>query len=512
MTAAATAPQQSVGTQRAIAEQLSSPYWRINHLYKIVDDDGNVLDFQMKPVQELFYHDLHYRNIILKARQHGFTTLMAIVALDDALWNDNFSAGIIAHTKPDAMKIFRKKVKFAYENLSDFIKSIAPAVTKETADELEFENGSSVSVSVSFRGGTLQFLHVSELGKIAAKHPNKAEEIRTGAFEAVPKNGIIIVESTAEGNHGDFKDMVDKAQATEDQGRELTQLDFRLHFVPWYKDPKYKLTKEETALVPIPQRLWGYFTRLADEYGIKLTPRQKAWYVLKEENLGQMIWREYPSTPDEPFKVSLDGAYWARQMRKARVDGRITRVPIQTQIPVDTWWDIGRDTTAIWLTQDSGLQVHVVGYMQDSGEGLQFYNRMLNDWKDLHDIRFGEHSFPHDMKVTEWAADKPRIEQAREMGLYGRILPRMNSKSDGIEAGRNFIQYCIFDEEACEEGIAGLEAYRKEWDQIKGVWKDSPLHNFASHPADAFQGLALSHEFAVQINGRAREVTHGRSF
>jgi hypothetical protein len=495
-----------------VGRLLSNQLWRLDNLYKIVDDNGIVMPFKMKMAQRRLFLSLHYRNVILKSRQHGFTTLLAILALDTAMWNAHHSTGIIAHTLPDAQKIFRKKVKFAYENLEGLVDLIKPKLLKESSDELVFDNGSSVSVSVSFRGGTLQLLHVSELGKIAAKHPEKAEEIKTGAFEAVPLQGIIVVESTAEGSHGVFKDLSDTAQAVADSGRKLTQLDWRMHFVPWWIDPKYKLSTEETLATPIPQRLTDYFNRLDVEHGIKLTPRQRAWYTAKEQYLGQLMWREYPSIPEEPFKVALDGAYWSRQMRQARTDGRITKVPVQSQIPVNTWWDIGRDTTAIWLSQDVGYMVHLVGYIQDSGEGLEFYNKKLIGWRDENKILFNKHYFPHDMGVTEWGSSMQRIEQAAAMGLYGEVLPRMANKDDGIEAGRNFLQRCVFDEEACEEGIASLESYRKEWDQIRGTWKERPLHDWASHGADAFQQLALNHSAAIQVNAEAKPVLPGRKF
>lgn len=497
---------------------LSDQYWRLNNLYQIVDDDGRVIPFKMKLAQEALYWDLWFRTIVLKARQHGFSTFLALYALDSVLFNDQFAAGIIAHTLPDAQKIFRRKIQFAYQHLPDWVKAITPAVTKEASDEYVFENGSSISVSTSFRGGTLQFLHVSEMGKIAAKHPHKAEEIKTGAFEAVPKSGVIVVESTAEGNHGEFKDLVDRAVAWRDTGKPLTSLSWRLHFVPWYKDPKYKLTTEETKATPIPQRMLDYFAKVEEGAGIQLTPRQRAWYVAKEANLGEMMWREYPSDESEPFKVSLDGAYFAAQMTKARRDGRITKVPHTEGIPVDTWWDIGRDTTSIWFTQDIGMLVHCIGYYQNSGEGLRHYVEKTLDIARERGFRYGQHNLPHDAGVRDYSnrEDKTREMVANDMGLRPtNVCPRMKDKEDGIEAGRNFIQHCVFDEEACEEGIAGLDAYRKEWDEKHGVWKSIPLHDWASHPADAFQQLALFHKTAVHkqsIMPQARPVKPGRRF
>lgn len=481
-----------------LADAYSDQLARLNSLYWIVDEDGNVVQFKMRPVQYALYRELWYRNIILKSRQHGFTTELAIMALDTTIFNQNYAAGIIAHKMSDAQKIFRNKIKFPYKRLPDEIKALAP-IDKETSEEIVFGNGSSISVSTSFRSGTLQWLHISEYGKIAAKFPAKAEEIDTGALEAVHQNGVITIESTAEGNYGLFKDKVDQAVALQDSKAKLARLDWKLHFVPWWKDPKNKVAPDEVFHITIPERLQKYFEGLRDKHGIRLTPRQKAWYTVKERTQGQRMWREHPSISSEPFKVALDGAYWAEQMQEARKDGRITTIKALPHIPVRTWWDIGRDTTSIWFTQDVGNTVNCIHYYANSGKGLSFYNRKIGEILKLRDlvIMAGENgnNFPHDMGVRDWSNpdDKTRVQVAHEMGLVGRALPRMKDKEDGIEAGRNFISRCAFDETYCEEGISGLEAYRKEWDQNRGVWRDSPLHDWASHPADAFQQLALNH-------------------
>src|SRR5687768_7252963 len=115
-----------------IKEDWTSPKWRLNHLYSIVDADGKAIPFRMKPEQEHFYDRLWYWNIILKARQLGWTTLIALMALDQCLFNRNYSAAIIAHKKDDATKIFDKKIKFAYDNLPAALKE-ARTVVKDPA-------------------------------------------------------------------------------------------------------------------------------------------------------------------------------------------------------------------------------------------------------------------------------------------------------------------------------------------------------------------------------------------
>ena len=166
-----------------------SKEWRLNNLYRIKDKYGKEIRFYMNRVQRRFHETRHCRDIILKARQLGFTTYIQIDMLDDCLFNKTFSAGVIAHNREDAQSFFKDKIKFGYDNLPDHIREAVPAKT-DSANELEFKNKSRIRVSSSFRSGTMQYLHVSEYGKVCAKFPEKAREIKTGAFPAIAAGGI----------------------------------------------------------------------------------------------------------------------------------------------------------------------------------------------------------------------------------------------------------------------------------------------------------------------------------
>lgn len=250
----------------------------------------------MNDSQLEFFHSRHFRNLILKARQKGFTTLAVIDALDDCLFEANFEAGIIAHSLEDAQKIF-DKAKLAYEHLPEWLKKLRKPSTDKTG-EYVFPNGSKFRVDTSFRSGTLSRLHVSEFGKISKKYPEKAKEIRTGAFEAVPKNGRIDVESTAEGVGGDFYDLCQEAMPKDDS--KLASLEFKFHFHPWWKSEEYQIEGD----VELNKDLRDYFDYLFKEQGIVLSKEQKNWYALKKGSLGDEMAQEYPSYPEEAFLAS----------------------------------------------------------------------------------------------------------------------------------------------------------------------------------------------------------------
>src|SRR5262249_24697766 len=166
------------------------------------------------------------------------------------------------------------KIAFAYQRLPAWLRQRVPTV-KDSTTEIAFENGSSIQVGTSHRGGTLQVLHVSEYGKISALAPDQAKEIKAGALGTVHAGQSIHVESTAEGTGGEFYDLVQEADARQKEGHALSPLDFRLHFFPCHGHHGYRLPADTS----LPGELIDYFAEIKGKHGIDLTPEQKAWYA-----------------------------------------------------------------------------------------------------------------------------------------------------------------------------------------------------------------------------------------
>jgi hypothetical protein len=328
--------------------QLANRRWRLNNLYAIIDKDGHRIPFRTNWAQEALLDGLHHQNIVLKARQLGFTTFIQLFMLDACLFNSNVRAGTIAHRLDDARVIFRDKVKYPYDNLPEQIRAARP-VARDSADELLFANNSSIRVGTSMRSGTLQFLHISEYGQVCAKFPEKAREIRTGALNTVQSGQVVFLESTAEGREGHFYDLCEGAQAKQRMGTPLTPLDFKFFFFPWFKCPEYEL---EPAGVVIDEPHQRYFEKLKATEGIELSPAQKAWYTKKAEVQLADMQREYPSTAAEAFEASVEGAYYGEQIAAAELQGRVGHFPASPELPVHTAWDIARgDYNSIWFFQ-----------------------------------------------------------------------------------------------------------------------------------------------------------------
>ena len=93
--------------------------------------------------------------------------------------------------------------------------------------------------------------------------------------------------------------------------------------------------------------------------------------------------------------------------------------------------------------------------------------------------------------MKEWGTGKTRIETMQALGLRPHAIP-LASKMDGINAARRTLARCVFHPRCEETGIAALEQYRREWDDEKKTFKASEVHDWTSHPADAFRYLAMA--------------------
>lgn len=484
--------------------KLRDPFWRLRNLYWIQDKDGHEVLFQPWQAQDRFFREIWFRNVIPKARQRGFSTGIQLLMLDTALFTSTWAGAVIAQDFPAVLRIFRTKIKFAYDRLPAVIKQMRP-LKKKTESELIFSNDSNIYVAVSTRSGTLQFLHVSELGQITKKFPEKANEIQSGALPSVDKDGIIVVESTVESATGMFPDMVRTAQKHQLSGKRLSQMEYRLHFASWWDADEYEADPTDVA---ISSADLAYFSRVEALVGITLTARKRAWYVLQRDNgfLGdwEKMKSQYPSFLDEAFEVSMEGLWLGQQMARVRSEGRIGRLPYHPDRPVHFFWDIGRhDDNAIWAGQEDGPWMNWLAFFEASGEPYAYSIRQINEWGNPLGIIWGQTWLPHDADQRAPGAEHLRTSRDMIEGLGVRnvdVVPRTADLVDGgIEDLRAAMSLYRFDEVGCKEGIAHLDGYAKVWNERMGLWSAIVAKNGHQHSADALrQHAQIRHVF----NGR----------
>ena len=228
--------------------------------------------------------------------------------------------------------------------------------------------------------------------------------------------------------------------------------------------------------------------------GRQISLRKRAWYVVTRQSDfsddAPLMWREYPSFPEEAFQASTEGCYYSTQITAARKSGRIVpQLPVVAS-PVNTFWDLGRgDMTAIWLHQRVGQENRFIRYYEASGEDLSHYVV----WLQAQGMIYGKHYLPHDAEHKRMGTSPDTNRSLKEQlevlvpGQRVDVVPRVSNLTAGIQATRNVFATCWFDEAGCGEGIKRLANYRKRWDKVRGCWMAEPEHNDDSHGADAFR-------------------------
>lgn len=202
------------------------------------------------------------------------------------------------------------------------------------------------------------------------------------------------------------------------------------------------------------------------------------------------------------FDAAAPGAYYGAALGEALAAGRICGVPHDPALKVDTAWDLGIDDyTAIWFFQQVGREVRAIDYFETSGEGLQSIVREAIAGKPY---VYGKHHLPHDVMVRELgAAGRSRFETLGGLGLSSIEVGVATDPEDRINATRQMIPITWFDVERCAVGLDRLRAYRKRWSAATRSYV-GPLHDSASHGADAFGEFAVNRRGVSLAQPRAR--------
>ena len=465
-----------------IMNYLSSKLWRLVNLYTIIDKIGIKRRFIMNYAQHRVYAYLlkHPRLIILKSRQQGISTFFLICYLDDSIMIDDLMVGMQSYGLEESQALF-ERIDTAWENVPEGVKEfLGIDLTVKNSKRFGWTNSSTMRIQSSFRGSTLQRLHVSELGKIANKAPQKARELQTGTLQAIAPGNYAAIESTAEGRYNAFYNMWYKAV---NHVGERTQMDFYPVFLSWVDDPDCNSN--------IPQRATAedeeYFKTVENELDIELTDSQRWWATAKRRELKDDFHQEYPYSADDAFASAKDGSYYGKLFRQR---GHVVDQHIwDPALEVHTSWDLGiNDTTEIMFWQIAGAEVRLIDHLHADGEGLEYYVRELSNKP----YKYGYHVLPHDVKVRELQTAKSRIMRLKELGIKKTIILPASSVEAGIERVRAMIPQLWVDGLNCGYVLEAFDRYTKEWDDINGMFKNRPKHDQYSNPMDAVRYFAMS--------------------
>jgi hypothetical protein len=188
----------------------------------------------------------------------------------------------------------------------------------------------------------------------------------------------------------------------------------------------------------------------------------------------------------------IEGAFYTRHLRQAKTEGRITTVPYDPVIPVNVTFDLGVQEMSCWFFQIVGREIHFIRYQQYSGLG---FKECMLEFQKLGYV-MGEYYMPHDISAREVSTATVREKTAKSVGMKPmHVAIRPKTSADGIQAVENLFGYFYFDKQNCKDGLWGLKNYKKEWDDERKTWKREPVKDWAKHPADSIQTLALIHRW-----------------
>lgn len=288
--------------------------WRLENLYTVNSKMKGKMIFKLSRAQNHFLANMRKRNIILKSRQLGFSTLITLWILDEILFNPDREALAIAHIKEGMTDIFDKKAKFAIMNFPDEIRGVFNfKINSKTKMTILFNGGSqsTFGVALSGRSGMYHYVHISEYAKLSKKFPERATEVMMGTLPAVPMNGYVFIESTAEGMGGEFYNKYMTALKDRESGvEELFDFAFYPHFYNWTYDD-FQLD-EITQIIPVAKMEKGNINWEEYQSMHKLTDKEMTYYYKMWIDQGKDVDRlnqEFPTTIDEAF-VSTGKPYF----------------------------------------------------------------------------------------------------------------------------------------------------------------------------------------------------------
>jgi hypothetical protein len=484
---------------------LSDPVWRLSNLYSIKRaDDGRVVKFEPRAEQAKVF-DMVFRRklkriIILKARRLGMSTCIDLLLADLAFFNAGAQVSIVDQTAADAERKLSTICKVAYEYMAPELKADI-SIIRDSGSIFEvqaFKDApSAIFAGLRARGGTNQFLHISEWGTFALDDPRRSEEILTGAIPSA-EHGTVLVETTWKGGRGGHLwDLVKASMETPEEQK--TDKDWRVVFFPWYNDPTYRLDGDPATISPA---ISQYLDQMQSQTGHTFSDQQRLWYDRQSRDLGLFIFREFPTTLDECFKSPVEGAIYAGELDKLRASGAISAFKTDNSTLVHTAWDLGSPVnTVVWYFQViGGNEIRVIDCDMDLDmTPVQRVGHML-----AKGYSYGAHFLPHDAAATR-TSGKADAQVYTEAGLANvRVLPRTHDIWIGINACLQMFPRFSFRLPACERGLDALANYAYKRSSATGIVVNEPVHNWASHAADALRMIAEAEMAGMLKTGFAK--------
>lgn len=450
--------------------------------------EGEKIPFIAKPEQieilEAIYERGELALAIIKARQLGFSTLLALICLDMLLFRGGFLIGIVDQTADDAIKKL-SKVKFAWDRLPDDVKACfeVRSTMSEFQARVDDDAWSTIYAGKRSRGGTHHLLWISEWGPIQATDPRRSKEIADGALPSA-KKGIKVVETTWRGGRTGrlYSEIIEPALSLDPKF--WTVHDWRIYFFGWQGERDYR---REGSLAQISQECLDYFIDLQVNHGITLDDDQKLWYFKEAWPKRNARFEEFPTILDEVFFVPVPGAIYAKYVIAARIEGRVKDFQ-PSEAPVWTTWDIGNvfNTTVVYW-ECHGIEWRVLDV--DIGLPLELSERVAH--MSAKGYNYGGHLLPHDADAQK-ANGLTFKQECERAGLKNvQIIKAVARVEDRINLVQRAFPQIVFRKSVTNRLLEALEQYcYKQSADDEGYLANVIQPGWMCHPSDAFGQMA----------------------
>lgn len=239
---------------------------------------------------------------------------------------------------------------------------------------------------------------------------------------------------------------------------------------------------------------WDIYDKAkSDADWLSLTLKASETGLIDAEELADarksMTEAQYEQEFECSFEAAIVGAIYAKELGWARNQDRIGDVPYDPGRLVWTAWDIGYgDATAIWFAQLIDSRIRIIDYYESNGEQIAHYLSLLKSKGYQYDTAI----LPHDADTNgKFATGRSIAQQVRENGFGVKVLRNDTSLENGINEARKVFPRCHFDKIKTRAGVEALQHYRWDYNQRLDELKPTPVHDWASHAADAFRYLAV---------------------
>ena len=363
------------------------------------------------------------------------------------------------------MPTFRQaKLTGAWDTLKEISRGVPGAKPNESELRIDYPNGSRIQLigadnPDSLRGPGLSGLSLDEYSQIP---PNAFGEVLSKAL--ADHVGYAIFSGTIKGTD----QLYDTYEASK------TDPDW---FSLW-QNVDQSLDTEQGATIEALRRAMDDDRKLVVQGLMSEAEFDQEWYLSPE--------------------AAIKGAFYGGILKKLREQGHITHVPYDPTIPVDTDWDLGIDAMAIWFSQSTKSgEIRLIDYHENVGGGLPESIKVVREKGYI----YGTHWAPHDIEVREISSGLSRRQAARSLGISFNVTP-MLAVPEGINAVQMLLPRCYFDEMKCKAGLEALRAYRRTHNQRLDQFTEQPMHDWASHGADAMRGLAVRYRKPIEAMTR----------